>query len=84
MASSFRHLKLVDMCSELKKIYDLTDLLTFTFSKKALFYRPLTGRRYTEAARISTYVFDVDVSLFTEDARVACAAISKSVSLTCR
>ena len=63
------------------KIYDLTDLLTFIFSKKALFYRSLTGRRYTEAARISTYVFDVDVNLFTEDAWVACAAVSKSVSL---
>ena len=59
----------------------MTDLLTFIFSKKALFYRPLTGRRYTETARISTYVFDVDVNLFTEDARVACAAVSKSVSL---
>ena len=29
----------------------------------------------------STYLFDVDVNLFMEDARVACAAVSKSVSL---
>ena len=50
----------------------------------ALFYRPLTGS--TQKQRVldllrSTYVFDVDVNLFTEDARVACAAVSKSVSL---
>ena len=55
--------------------------MTFIFSKMALFYRQLTGRQYTEAARISTYVFDVDVNLYTEDAREACAAVSKSVSL---
>ena len=73
------------MCSELKKIDGLTDLLTFIFSKTALFYRPLTGR--TQKQRVSdllrsTYVFDVDVNLFTEDARVACAAVSRSVSLS--
>ena len=60
------------------------DLLAFIFSKMALFYRPLTGS--TQKQRVldllrSTYVFDVDVNLFTEDARVACADVSKSVSL---
>ena len=40
----------------------------------------LTETASTQNLR-SLYVFDVDFNLFTEDVRVACAAVSKSVSL---
>ena len=48
---------------------------------KALFYRPLTGSTQKQRVLVRTSQVDVDVNLFTEDARVACAAVSKSVSL---
>ena len=70
--------KVLPSCLIVRRWGSPTVLPSCHFAKVVLF--PFFWK-YTEAARISTYVFDVDVNLFTEDARVACAAVSRSVSL---
>ena len=67
------------MCSKFKNIWP-DWFIDIPFLKEGVILSSINWK-YTEAARTSTYVFDVDVNLFTEDARVACAAVSRSVSL---
>ena len=77
---AFNHFNLVDICSQIVNLWPGWFIDIHFFPKKRYF--PLINLKYLAFFLVETNAYyKYDVKLFMEDAHVACAAVSRSVSL---